>query len=157
MLEESAHRGGMMERLMRYFERGILHVAQVLLMLVILAAVIELWYLFAVALLERVQLIDSIPMLMQAVQRAFSGVLLIVLGLELLETLRVYFTHHRVRLELVIVVALIAVSRHVINLDFEHLTGAAILGIAALIVALTAGYYLVRKASATDPGAGGVS
>jgi uncharacterized membrane protein (DUF373 family) len=139
-----------MERLLRLFERGILHVAQVLLMLVILVAVIELWYLFAVALRERVEHIDSIPMLMEAVQRAFSGILLIVLGLELLETLRVYFTDHRVRLELVIVVALIAVSRHVINLDFEHLSGATIAAIAALVVALTAGYYLVlvRKAGA---------
>ncbi len=137
-----------MERLMRLFERGILHIAQVLLMLVILAAAIDLWYLFGLALRERVAHIDSIPMLMEAVQRAFSGILLIVLGLELLETLRVYFTQHRVRLELVIVVALIAVSRHVINLDFEHLSGASIAGIAALIVALTGGYYLVRKAAA---------
>lgn len=136
-----------MERLMRLFERGILHVAQILLMLVIVVAVIELWYLFALAIRERIEHIDNIPELMLAVQRAFSGVLLIVLGLELLETLRVYFTHHRVRLELVIVVALIAVSRHVINLDFEHLTGTTIAGIAALIVALTAGYYLVRKSA----------
>lgn len=139
-----------MERLMRLFERGILHVAQLLLMLVILVAVVELWYLFALAIRERVEHIDSIPMLMMAVQRAFSGILLIVLGLELLETLRVYFTHHRVRLELVLVVALIAVSRHVINLDFEHLEGSTIAGIAGLIVALTAGYYLVRKAATAE-------
>lgn len=140
-----------MERLMRLFERGILHIAQILLMLVILAAAVELWYLFVFALRDRVAQIDSIPMLMLAVQRAFSGILLIVLGLELLETLRVYFTHHRVRLELVIVVALIAVSRHVINLDFEHVPGLSIIGIAALIVALTAGYYLLRK-TATEAG-----
>lgn len=146
-----------MERLMRLFERGILHVAQILLMLVILIAVLELWYLFALAIRERLQEIETIPMLMLAVQRAFSGVLLIVLGLELLETLRVYFTHHRVRLELVIVVALIAVSRHVINLDFEHLDGSSLAGIAALIVALTGGYYLVRKASAGETGESSVS
>lgn len=138
-----------MERLMRLFERLVLHVAQVLLMLVILAAVFELWYLFVTAIRDRFQEIDTIPMLMQAVQRAFSGILLVVLGLELLETLRAYFTDHRVRLELVIVVALIAVSRHVINLDFEHVSGESIAGIAAIIVALTAGYYLLRKASAS--------
>ncbi len=135
-----------MERLMHYFERAVLLVAQVLLMLVIIVAVLELWYLFGVAIRDRLQHIDTIPDLMLGVQRAFSGVLLVVLGLELLETLRVYFTHHRVRLELVIVVALIAVSRHVINLDFEHLGGTTIAGIAALIVALTGGYYLVRRA-----------
>ncbi len=135
-----------MERLMHYFERAVLLVAQVLLMLVIIVAVLELWYLFGVAIRDRLQHIYTIPDLMLGVQRAFSGVLLVVLGLELLETLRVYFTHHRVRLELVIVVALIAVSRHVINLDFEHLGGTTIAGIAALIVALTGGYYLVRRA-----------
>lgn len=142
---------------MRLFERGILHMAQILLMLVILVAVIELWYLFVIAIRDRVETIDSIPMLMEAVQRAFSGVLLIVLGLELLETLRVYFTHHRVRLELVLVVALIAVSRHVINLDFEHMSGASIAGIAVLVIALTGGYYLVRKAGAEDADAAGNS
>ena len=140
-----------MERLMRLFERGILYVAQILLVLVIVVAVIQLWYLFALGVTERVRDIDTIPLLTLAVQRAFSGVLLIVLGLELLETLRVYFTHHRVRLELVLVIALIAVGRHVINLDFEHVDGAAIAGIAALVVALTGGYYLVRK---SDPGGG---
>ncbi len=146
-----------MERLMHYFERAVLHVAQILLMLVILVTVIELWYLFGIAIRDRLEHIDTIPALMLAVQRAFSGVLLVVLGLELLETLRVYFTHHRVRLELVLVVALIAVSRHVINLDFEHLTGTTIAGIAALIVALTAGYYLVRKASGEVDAGGAVS
>jgi uncharacterized membrane protein (DUF373 family) len=139
-----------MERFMRLFERGIIYAAQALLMLVIIAALLQLWYLFAVALRERLVDINTIPMLTEAVQRAFSGVLLIVLGLELLETLRVYFTHHRVRLEIILVVAIIAVGRHVINLDFERLSGAMVAGIAALVVALTGGYYLVRKAGAAD-------
>jgi uncharacterized membrane protein (DUF373 family) len=139
-----------MERFMRLFERGIIYAAQALLMLVIIAALLQLWYLFAVALRERLVDINTIPMLTEAVQRAFAGVLLIVLGLELLETLRVYFTHHRVRLEIILVVAIIAVGRHVINLDFERLSGATVAGIAALVVALTGGYYLVRKAGAAD-------
>jgi uncharacterized membrane protein (DUF373 family) len=135
-----------MERALRLFERGVLVAAQILLVLVIAAALVQLWYLFVVALRDRVGDITTIPLLTEAVQRAFAGVLLIVLGLELLETLRVYFMHHRVRLEFILVVAIIAVGRHVINFDFEHATGATIAGIAALIVALTAGYYLVRKA-----------
>jgi uncharacterized membrane protein (DUF373 family) len=136
-----------MERLMRLFERGILYVAQVLLVLVIVVAVIQLWYLFALGVTERVRDIDTIPLLTEAVQRAFSGVLLIVLGLELLETLRVYFAHHRVRLEIILVVAIIAVARHVINLDFHAVSGAEVAGIAALILALTGGYFLVQKSA----------
>ncbi len=135
-----------MERLHRIFERGILYAAQLLLVVVILLAVAQLWYLLAIAIRDRLGDIDSIPLLTQAVQRSFSGVLMIILGLELLETLRVYFTHHRVRLEIILVVAIIAVARHIINLDVEHLSGASLAGIAALIAGLTGGYYLVRRA-----------
>ena len=135
-----------MELVARWFERGIIFVTQALLMLVILAALVQLWILFAVAIRNHVGDLDTVPLLTEAVQRAFAGVLLIVLGLELLETLRVYFEQHRVRLEIILVVAIIAVARHVINLDFHHLSGAAIAGIAALFLALTAGYYLVKRA-----------
>ena len=140
-----------MERIARWFERGVIYVTQALLMLVILAALLQLWILFAVAIRNHVGDLDTVPLLTEAVQRAFAGVLLIVLGLELLETLRVYFEHHRVRLEIILVVAIIAVARHVINLDFHHLSGAAIAGIAALVLALACGYYLVKKAGPGAP------
>jgi uncharacterized membrane protein (DUF373 family) len=136
-----------MDRVMRLIERGILHAAQVLLVLVIIVALYQLWYLFVVAIRDHVTDIRSIPMLTEAVQRGFAGVLLVVLGLELLETLRVYFAHHRVRLETILVVAIIAVARHVINLDFHAVSGAEVAGIAALILALTGGYFLVQKSA----------
>jgi uncharacterized membrane protein (DUF373 family) len=140
-----------MERIARWFERGVIYVTQALLMLVVLASLVQLWILFVVAIRNHVGDLDTVPLLTEAVQRAFGGVLLIVLGLELLETLRVYFEKHRVRLEIILVVAIIAVARHVINLDFHHLSGAAIAGIAALFLALTAGYYLVKRAGADAP------
>jgi uncharacterized membrane protein (DUF373 family) len=136
-----------MDRVMRLIERGILHAAQVLLVLVIIVALYQLWFLFVVAIRDHVTDIRSIPMLTEAVQRGFAGVLLVVLGLELLETLRVYFAHHRVRLEIILVVAIIAVARHVINLDFHAVSGAEVAGIAALILALTGGYFLVQKSA----------
>jgi uncharacterized membrane protein (DUF373 family) len=141
-----------MERVMRPVERAILYAAQVLLILVIIAALYQLWYLFVVAIFDHLDDVRSIPMLTEAVQRGFAGVLLIVLGLELLETLRVYFTQHRVRLEIILVVAIIAVGRHVITLDFSHLSGPEIIGIAALILALTCGYYRFKKATGDASG-----
>jgi uncharacterized membrane protein (DUF373 family) len=135
-----------MERMLKWFERAVLHAAQLLLMLVILLALVLLWYVFVTAVRKHVADISTIPLLTLAVQRGFAGVLLIVLGLELLETLRVYFTEHRVRLEIILVVATIAVARHVINLDFEHIRGVELAGIAGLILALTGGYYVVKKA-----------
>ncbi|MGH8422923.1 MAG: phosphate-starvation-inducible PsiE family protein, partial [Pseudomonas fluorescens] len=103
-----------------------------------------LWVMFASDIVERVYSIDTVPELVKSVQKAFSGVLLIILGLELMETLRVYFKSHRIRLETILTVAIIAVGRHVINLDVEHMTGASLIGVAAVVLALTGGYFLVR-------------
>ncbi|MBS0452605.1 MAG: phosphate-starvation-inducible PsiE family protein [Proteobacteria bacterium] len=131
-------------RLTKRFEQCVLVAAQVLLMAVILAMVIQLWAMFASALGDQLSNIDSVPELMKSVQTAFSGLLLVILGLELMETLRVYFKSHRIRLETILAVAIIAIGRHVINLDVEHMAGSSLIGIAAIVLVLTAGYFLVR-------------
>ena len=62
-----------------------------------------------------------------------------------METLRVYFKSHRVRLETILAVAIIAIGRHVINLDVEHMSGSSLIGIAAIVLVLTGGYFMVRQ------------
>ncbi len=88
--------------------------------------------------------IDSIAELQQAVQALFAGVLLVVLGLELMDTLRHYFLEHRFRVEFLISVALIAVARHVIQLDYEHSPPWLVAGLALLIFSLAGSYIGVR-------------
>ena len=39
----------------------------------------------------------------------------------------------------------IAVSRHIIQLDFEHTGGLELIGIGVLVIALAAGYFLVKR------------
>lgn len=132
-------------RLVGLVERGILIACQTLLLLVVLVALFQLWYLFVVAIHERIGDLTTITRLTEAVQGAFSGILLIILGLELIETLRVYFEHHQIRLEVIFSVALIAVGRHIIQIDLVHVSGPTLAGVAALVVALTAGYVLLRS------------
>jgi uncharacterized membrane protein (DUF373 family) len=79
-------------------------------------------------------------------QGAVGGILVILLALELLETVRLYTRDHRVKLEIVMVVAMIALGRHIIQLDYHATGGPELLGIAALVVALAGGYYLVSRA-----------
>jgi len=79
-----------------------------------------------------------------AIQKVFAGVLLLMLGLELLETLKTYFRQYHIRTEVILVVAIIAVGRHIIQFDFEHASGSVLAGMALLIVALAVSYYLVR-------------
>jgi len=68
----------------------------------------------------------------------------VVLGLELMDTLRNYFIEHRMRVELLISVALIAVARHVIQLDYEHSSPSLVMAMAVLILTLSASYIGVR-------------
>jgi len=88
--------------------------------------------------------IDSIAELQDAVQALFAGVLLVVLGLELMDTLRNYFIEHRLRVEFLISVALIAVARHVIQLDYEHDSPWLVIAIAVLMFSLAVSYVAVR-------------
>ena len=92
--------------------------------------------------------IDSVAELQQAVQSLFAGVLLVVLGLELLDTLRNYFIEHRFRVEFLISVALIAVARHIIQLDYDHTSPWLVIAIAVLTFSLAASYAAVRMFSA---------
>jgi uncharacterized membrane protein (DUF373 family) len=88
--------------------------------------------------------IDSIAELQEAVQALFAGVLLVVLGLELMDTLRNYFIEHRLRVEFLISVALIAVARHIIQLDYEHASPWLVGAIALLVASLAASYVAIR-------------
>ncbi len=84
--------------------------------------------------------------LLFVVPRSISGVLTVVLGLEVLETLKAYFRDHHVRLEVILVVAIIAAGRHLVQVDFEHASAPGLLGLSAVILTLTLGYFLVKQA-----------
>ena len=124
---------------------------QLLMMIVIAVATLELFWLFFTGASDWLRNVDSVPDLQFAVQRRFAGVLLILLGLEILESLKIFFTEHKVRLELILIVAVIAVSRHSIQLDFEHTDGFVLIGIGALVISLTAGYFFVRWETLRNP------
>jgi len=127
---------------------------QLLLIFAIATATIVLFVLFARNLIADARQIESVADLLPTMQQSFAGILIVVLGLELLETLRTYFTEHHVRVEVILVVAIIAVGRHVIQVDFEHTPGSVDLGLAALILALVSGYFLVKKTQfQSKPGA----
>ncbi|MCC6558320.1 MAG: phosphate-starvation-inducible PsiE family protein [Polyangiaceae bacterium] len=74
----------------------------------------------------------------------FSFFLLVLIGVELLETLKAYFSDHVVHVDAVLRVALIAIARKVIVLDLKDVSGAMVVGVAALVLALGAAYRLVR-------------
>lgn len=75
----------------------------------------------------------------------FGFFMLILIGIELMDTVKAYITENHVRGQSVIMVALIAIARKVIVLDPKQYTEGTLLAIAAIILALGLGYWLVRE------------
>ena len=75
----------------------------------------------------------------------FGGFLSVLIGIELLHTIKVYLKDDVVPVEIILLVALIGVSRHVIDLDLEHLDPVTLFGMSALIISLSAGYYFIKN------------
>jgi uncharacterized membrane protein (DUF373 family) len=145
------------DQIISRIEVAVVTAMQVLVIVLVAVATFILYLLLVRNLLPQVARIESAAGLLPAMQQSFAGVLTVVLGLELLETLKTYFTEHHVRLEVILVVAIIAVARHLIQLDFEHTPGTVLLGLSAVILALSLGYFLIKKthvevAGADNPG-----
>jgi uncharacterized membrane protein (DUF373 family) len=119
----------------------------VMMALAILGATLNLAWAFVIGLLQ-----TPFDALTVAELLDIFGIFMIVLiGLELLETVKMDPAEQRVRVETVLLVAMIAVARKVILLDLKELSAPTLLAIAALIVALTGGYALMRRARSGSP------
>lgn len=121
-------------------------VLQLLVALLVAIATVILFVLFLQSLRNEVTQIESVETFLSAMQKSFAGILTVVLALELLETLKAYYNEHRIRLEVILIVATIAAARHVLEIDFDHTSGVQLLGFSAVIVSLTLGYFLVKRA-----------
>jgi uncharacterized membrane protein (DUF373 family) len=77
----------------------------------------------------------------------FGSFLLILIGLELMKTVVMYLDHNELHVEVVFTVAMIAIARHAIDLNLATTPPLTLIGMAALIVGLSIGYYFFRKSS----------
>lgn len=137
----------MRDRIMGVFERVVVGGLLIILGVVVLIGLVTLYVLLVRNTATRVSQITDATMLLAVMQIVFGGVLAVLLGLELMETIRRYDAEHHVRVEVVFFVGLIALGRHVIQMDLAHASLGEQAGTAALVVALSAGYFLVRHAA----------
>ena len=76
--------------------------------------------------------------------RIFGFFFIILIGFELMETIEMYFKKNIIHAEVVLLVAVIAVSRKVILLDLEKYDPIAIIGLGLIILALGGCYSLIK-------------
>ncbi|MGA2698844.1 MAG: phosphate-starvation-inducible PsiE family protein [Methanoregula sp.] len=80
---------------------------------------------------------------------ALGGFLLVLIAVELLDTMKAYITENVIHVEVVVLLAIIAIARKVILLSPSGNDGLELIGIGIIIVGLAASYYLIRKAGIT--------
>lgn len=135
---------GKMKKAVLSVEKSIIMVLIGLMAILLILATVELIYTVYKAVAETGE--DTLVINLDNLMNVFGVFLLVVIGIELLDTIRVYFREHVIHVEVVMLVAVIAIARKIIVMDFEYYSGLEILGIAAIMLALAGGYFLIKKA-----------
>ncbi|MGC1471384.1 MAG: phosphate-starvation-inducible PsiE family protein [Psychroserpens sp.] len=76
----------------------------------------------------------------------FGGFMLVLIGIELLRAMKIYLKENLVHAEVVILVAIIGLSRHIIDLKLDK-DPLYFAGLGILIVCIVGSYYLIRESS----------
>ena len=130
--------------LLRYLEKfeGIVNWSLLVLMAcVVLLATVELaWILVKDVLTPPVFLVEIHELL-----ELFSLFLLVLIGIELLHSVKTFLLRREIHLESVLTVAMIAVARKIIVLEPKEWPEGTLLGLAALVLALSISYYVMQR------------
>lgn len=123
-------------------QRGIIYTLIVMMSAVLILATIELGYYLIKSIVGSRHFLVDLDQLMDL----FGVFMLVLIGIELLDTIKVYLKENVVHVEVIVLVAIIAVARKVVVLKIEEIDGFTIMGIGVIIVSLAVAYYLIKRA-----------
>jgi uncharacterized membrane protein (DUF373 family) len=133
--------------ILKKFEKIMIQTLMVMMAIVLGLSTIDLGWLIIKDMIGPPLLLLSVNQLLDI----FGLFMLVLIGIELLETImKTYITQGQPHYEVVISVAIIAISRKVIILDLKEVDGLSLIGIASIVVALTVGYFLMKKSQSHD-------
>jgi len=135
-----------MNRVMAIVEKAVLYALMALMAIVLILATLDLVWTIVLAVTTPPLLLVTLDTLLEI----FGMFLLVLVGLELLDTITAYIREHVVHAEIVILAAMIAVARKAITLDLTKSEPIVAFGLAALVLALSAAYFLLRRAGVSD-------
>jgi len=117
-------------------------VVLILMTVVVAIAIVELGMLLYLDIFDSTD--DVLFLEIDELFRIFGFFFIILIGFELIETVEMYFKDNVIHAEVVLLVAVIAVSRKVILLDLEKYDPLAIIGLGFIILALGGCYFLIK-------------
>lgn len=137
---------------LKQFERFIVGALIFMMAVVILLSAGELGWILIRDVISPPVLILEIDELLEL----FGFFLLVLIGLELLETIKNYYTEGKIELTVIFTVALIALARKIIILEPDKYDPMTLVGMGIMILALVSGYWvtvtLKRRESAPRTG-----
>ena len=136
-----------MVRLLERFEKWVTCFLILLMSVVVAFSIIDLARAVVLDILKPPTLLIEVEDLLDL----FSLFLLVLIGVELLDTIRAYLKEHVVHEEVILGAALIAVARKVIVLDIKQYQGLQLVGIALIILAVTAAYWITKRTHMQKP------
>jgi uncharacterized membrane protein (DUF373 family) len=126
------------ETLIARVQALIASVLMILLILVVALSTVHLGVLIAEEIWQPPRFLIAVPGLVEV----FSYFLLVLIGVELIETLKGYIKKDALHVRVVLEVALIAMARKVITTEPNAVSAMSLFGVAALILALGIAFYL---------------
>lgn len=124
--------------LLKKFERFISYILMIMIGLVIILATIDVGYMIMKDIFAPPVLILKVDKLLEL----FGMLLLVLIGLELMETIYAFHKDRTISAEIILVVALVAMARKIIILDQNKLSSLTLFDIGILMLSL-AGAYLI--------------
>ncbi len=112
----------------------------VLMGLVVISGAIELAYEIFLSMIEPPGFFVGVSELLGI----FGLFLMVLIGLELMTSIKMYLKDHTIHAEMMFLVALTAVTRKIIIFDTTKSEPLVIFGVGFLIISLSAGYYLLK-------------
>ncbi len=121
----------------------------VMMAIVLGLATVDLGWLIVKDIMEAPMFLLSVEQLLEI----FGLFMLVIIGIELLDTImKTYITQDQPHYEVVLSVAIIAIARKVIILDLKEVDSLILIGIASIIIALTGGYFLMKRSRSFTKG-----
>ncbi|MDB4582182.1 phosphate-starvation-inducible PsiE family protein [Draconibacterium sp.] len=131
-------------KVLKAFERMIILILVSLMGIVLMLSAVEVGIIIINQLANPFES-NGIVIDINGLMEIFGFFLIVLIGFELYETVKLYLKENVFHGEVILVVSLIAVARKVIILDYTEENPMSIIAIAALIAAISLGYYLLKK------------
>ncbi len=128
-------------KLFGFFEKIVLWLLMFLIGLIIVGGIYEL----ARQINQEMLCLDTPVVDISKFLNVLGSLLTVLIGLELLQTIKAYLHDNVLHVEMVILVAMVALARKIIVMDYSATSWHVLFGMATIIIALAGAYFIITR------------